>query len=327
MIHKRTLLIPGLSLSLLALAGPLTSEGAITILNDDFSSGVRNVQDLPDQSAWFAAGPGERLFASADDGGTLTLNQVNTGGANTGAMTYFTDSGAIEIPPGGSLSVNFDFTVNGVFDSDNNRLWIGLHNSHGSRLVQDAEVTEAGTSPGNRQMDLDKFQPYTGFEAAMNIDRTPEKEDPNNSRIYRRAAGDGTRIMATHGSVGIGSSNPEGMEDLYLNDDTVYHMEFLLNRFQDDSGIRATLTVSGGDLPEPQTMTGVDPQLVETAFDTFTIWQSRFVTSEATFTDEFIFHNFEVTYVPEPSTYALLFGAAALIGAGLYRRRLRARRV
>ncbi len=322
MIKKPLLILS--SVSLLALAGPPAGEAAVTILNNDFSSGVRDVQDLPNESAWYAAGPGERLFASPDDGGSLTLNQVNAGGANTGAMTYFTDSGAIEIPAGGSLSVSFDFVVNGVFDSDNNRFWVGIHNSHGSRLVQDAEVTDAGTSPGNRQMKLDKFESYTGYEAAMNIDRTPEKEDPNTSRIYRRPAdNDRSRIMSNQGATGIGSSNPEGMEDLYLNDETVYHMEFLLYRFQDGESIRATLNVSGGDLLETQTMTGTDPSLIETSFDTFTIWQSRFVTSEATFTDEFIFQNFEVTYVPEPSTYALLFGAGALVVAGLYRRRHR----
>ncbi len=314
---------------LLSLAPVLSVQGSQVILLDDFSTGHRNVQNPPNQSAWFAAGPGNRLFADAADGGSLTLNQVNSGGANTGALTYFTNAGAMELPPGGSLTVRFDFQVSGVFDSGDNRLWVGLFNSHGSRLVQDEEVTAAGVSPGNRFMQLDKFAPYTGYEAAFNIDRNPaweSKTDSTNSRIYRRPDNANERIFTTSGAAGLGTADPEEMRQVYLMDDTLYRLEFTVERFTMADQIRATLTLTGGNLPPGgQTMTGTDPQMVENSFDTFGIWQSRFVTSEATFSGELVLQNFEVAYVPEPSTQALIFAVFAMAAAAVSRLRRRTR--
>lgn len=305
---------------------PLVSQSII--VSDNFSSGVRNVQNLPNQAAWFAAGDGNRLFANSANGGTMTLNQVNVGDANTGALVYFTDSGGISLPAGGSLTVSFDFRVSGVFDSNDNRMWIGLFNSHGNRLTADQQVTDAGTSSGNRFMDMPLFEPYTGYEAAFNIDRSEAfgtgKTDSTNSRLYRRGPGTGTRIFTTSNAAGIGSSNPETMRNLALLDDTTYTLVYEVRRFETSDQIRATLTITGGDLPpEGQTMTGTDPQMLETTFDTFGIWQSRFVTSEATFSGEFVFDNFEVSFVPEPATITVLFGALVLVAGILRRRRLK----
>jgi hypothetical protein len=307
--------------------GTLPLSAQTTILSDDFSSGVRNVQNLPDQAAWYSAGPGNRLFANSANGGSMTLNQVNNGGENTGAMVYFTNSGALTIPNGGSITVSFDFSVSGVFDSNNNRLWVGLYNSHGSRLTADGEVTAAGTSPGNRFMDLDKFAPYTGYEAAFNIDRNPEwegKTDSTTSRLYRRPDNTGQRLFTAGGNtqVPIGNENPETMRQLYLEDGETYSLTYTISRFETSDHMQATLTISGGNLPGgSQTMTGADPSMIENSFDTFGIWQSRFVTSEAAFSGEFVFDNFNVTFVPEPASATMLFGVMALAAGIVLRRR------
>jgi hypothetical protein len=300
------------SLLLTASVGVLSAQSIV--VSDDFSSGVRNVQNLPDQMQWFSSGRSQDLFVEDNE---LVLNRNNNSLRNTGALAYFTDSGTISIPSGGSLSVSFNFIVNGAIDNDN-RFWIGLYNSGGTRITEDAFVENDN---GDRFMTHPNFLDYSGYEASMNLGQDPDAETIG-SRLRRRLPDHGSeRLLTTTGSVGLGSVNPPGMSGMALFDDTVYNMEFLITN--EGSQIRTTITVTGGDLLEQQTMTAADPQSGTVAFDTFVIWTSRFG-SETAFNDEFIFQDFTVTFVPEPATVTLLIGTMALGASLIVRRRRKA---
>lgn len=147
-------------------------------------------------------------------------------------------------------------------------------------------------------------------------------QDPDSavgSRLRRRPdTHGGERLMTTTGSTTLGSP-AETMLGMQFLDGSTYFMEFIIEH--QTNGVRTTLNVTGGDLLSDQTMTAFDPQGIQTSFDAFTVWTSRFG-SEAAFSDDFIFEDFTVSFVPEPRTYALIFGAFALI-LGITQRRRR----
>lgn len=288
--------------------GSLLSQS--TIVSDDFTSGVRNVQSLPSQMQWFSAGRTADLFV---DNNALVLNRNNNSLRNTGAIGYFTDTGTINLPQGGSLTVSFNFRVNGAIDN-NNRFWIGVYNSAGSRITADAFVENHNEG---RFFDHPNFVNYSGYEVSMNLAQDPDSAV--GSRLRRRPdTHGGERLMTTTGSTTLGSP-AETMLGMQFLDGSTYFMEFIIEH--QTNGVRTTLNVTGGDLLSDQTMTAFDPQGIQTSFDAFTVWTSRFG-SEAAFSDDFIFEDFTVSFVPEPRTYALIFGAFALI-LGITQRRRR----
>ncbi len=315
-----------LTLAGIALAGAASylPGQTYTLLSDDFSSGLRDVQNPPHQSAWFANGPSGHLTVDGSAGGSLSLNQINQGNHSTGAITYFTDSGVIDLQPNDFISVGFNFSVNGPIDNDE-RLALGIFNSGGVRVEADGEGVADGDSPGNRWMRNPKFDEYSGYIAKLNLAQDPSDPDDVGARLRRRD-GTGDRLFGNDHNTALGSPNPSELLDLLLVDGETYRMELTLQRSSGGGNNSFTITVSEGSLATPLSLTVGDPSVIETGFDTFAIHTSRFG-SEAAFDDSFVFQNFEITSsVPEPATYSLFLGVGVLL-AGLYFRRRSHRRL
>ncbi|MCD8482990.1 MAG: hypothetical protein LR015_10225 [Verrucomicrobia bacterium] len=90
------------------------------LLDDDFSSGSRVVQSLPERSAWFGSST-DRLFVNE----TGLVGQLD--GSSRMWLTYFSNNTPVEIGEGGRLVVDLEFSVTGVSETNTNRgMRIGL---------------------------------------------------------------------------------------------------------------------------------------------------------------------------------------------------------
>lgn len=267
-------------------------------LTDDFSSGTRLTQELPLQSKWFTGGGSSALEAGSDleQNFFLRLFRQSSSGESTGAITYFTDSFLLGIGQGQGIQVTMNFSVEGAVDNSN-RFWIGLFNSRNFRIDADGFVREFDES---RFFSNDRFVHYSGYEASMNLFQDPDSETIG-ARIRRRPPTHGnTRLLTATGSTALGSANPEGMSGMRMNPEEIYTLQFTLHRTLSGGQVNATVTVSGGDLEETQMMSASDPSVVETAFDAFAVWTSRFG-SETAFLDSVTIHDITVQHLPEPA--------------------------
>jgi hypothetical protein len=103
MIRLYTSVFTGLFLSVAVL-----STHAVTLLDDTFADGTRNIQNLPTESAWFCSSASSLTAAP----GAMTLQQGTTAILVT---SYFTTSAnnPVSLNVGDTLSVNITYTFTG----------------------------------------------------------------------------------------------------------------------------------------------------------------------------------------------------------------------
>lgn len=248
------------------------SASASVLLDDDFSSGVRNVQDLPSQSAWFNSGSGGGTVVTDEELVFAATSRYNT--------TYFTDSGAQSLAVGDSLSFTYTVTTASGGVSGNNLLRIALLNSGGQRLTAD-----------NQGKVNTAFGGYVGY--AFWTD--PYSALAGKSSIQERNAGISDDLFATTPTnPWTGLSTQPGTN---LSADIPYNGSLTITRTA--TGVNIVSVLNG------VTVSVSDESSAFTAFDTISI------NGTGGFTANSAFDNIVVTYtpVPEPSAGWLLGGA------------------
>lgn len=270
-----------LPLFCLAAALPFSAAGSSFILNENFSAGQLATQDLPATSAWYASQIGS-LSQPAD--GTLALD---TTGGTRHLLTYFTDAGSYEIAVGSFLQVTYEFRLD-TAPAVGGGLRVGLYNTN----ANDDRVTAPTASTG---LSNSAFEGMTGYVVYSN---------PASSSYSMRArdkAGDqfmhsGTPIttLEGHTASGLGA----------LTAGVTYTGVLNISR-TGANAVTFSHTLTG-----PNNFNGsISIDIEEDAFVSFNTFGIAMLGGDGRLT---AIELDSVTIIPEPSTYALFFGAFGL---------------
>lgn len=253
------------------------AANANVLLEDDFSSGVRNVQNLPNTAAWYYSS-NSRLVATP---GALTA----TVDSSRLAIVYFSNSGPYTLSDGETLRVAVDFTAEGVNSASTGRgLRVGLfHFADGNRLQEDDF-----SSGNNGSRGVVGYLLNMNFSTQFRITNPLEirrrngdlAEFANNDNLMGSVPGNGLygAALGTGGTSGA-AAFASGVR---------YTLEFIVTR----NGNAATVTTrfsQGGNIVAEAT--GTDNTAGVTAFDSFAI---RFDGSGNT-ASTVVFHGISVT--------------------------------
>lgn len=267
----------------------VASLPAQVLLNDSFTDGERATQSLPDSAAW---------FGSSTSGMTVADGAFSATGGRA-ITAYFTPSGSPQAltTAGDSLVLTFDVAYSAATNPTSSAaLKVAFANSNG-----DTRTTADGTN--------NIFAPYSGYAVSYGYETT--------IYVRERAAGGSNLALLTSIS---GYTTVDSGTTLALVDDpfpTVYLATFSITR-NADSGLDFSYTLTDKLTPANTwtfTTTDADPSTM--AFDTIS-----FGNTSGT---DLLLDNVKIEFiaVPEPSSYALLGGVAALAVLAYRRRRLR----
>ncbi|MDQ8194329.1 hypothetical protein QEH59_07825 [Coraliomargarita sp. SDUM461004] len=273
-VYSRALL---LSLPLL-----FSSVQADVLLSEDFDSGERNTQDLPDTSAWYSSASGGLNDTSGD--------LVST--ANRFALTYFTDSGTVDLAVGDSLTVDFSFSVSGPTANYTN-LRVGLLDSGGSRITGDLNSLSDAA-----------FEDYSGYAAFMNVNQSSGFKLSERLDGYQQLIHSGSAYSSlTESSLGTGGTYDE---------ETTYNGVFSVTRTS--TGVDLYFSI---DNFEGYSATVSDNVGATISFDTFVFYGADTAVSG------YSLSSVEVSYsaVPEFSSSSVVLGLAGAVAAVASRRR------
>ncbi|AHF91457.1 hypothetical protein OPIT5_15755 [Opitutaceae bacterium TAV5] len=279
--------------SLRAVAAALTGLGlasltlpalsAATILAENFTSD-RLTSNLPTTSTWYTSGTADRITYDTTNGGSIT----QTVGANTSQLlTYFTDAGSpVSLGVGETLSVKFDFKLAGVV-SANNALRIGVLNSRGTRITEDAAGTNNAT-----------FNQYRGYALLAN----PGAETGNPFNLYQRSRNNNNLISSA--SALSTSALASGGTATVLSDSVSYTGVFSITRIS-ETATSITFSILNSSGTTLSSLTAQDDSGYIT-FDTFVITGMGGANALESFTLENV--TISVSAIPEPRTAALGIG-------------------
>lgn len=296
-------------LSLLCCAAllPLTAVGSFVSINETWSNGDRTTQDPANNSlAWFSSGGSAGLTAVP---GALTQT-TGSGGRHT--LAYFTEAGSpVILGMGERIEMAFRVTFPQGFPDPavfgtNGDFRVGLFNSTGSRVIAD---NHAGTNatPGNANFNP-TFLPYNGYVFSGRI-----LGNEGQAQSIRKRPGDldsgGAFILAIAPFVLMGESE----QAVALAPGAVYDGLLVVDRVGLDAAL-ITYTLSDG-LTTLINISRLDESGAFFAFDTvgFSMGSNT--------TDAFVLNQVSIAVIPEPSTYALLFGVFGLAWVLIRRRK------
>ncbi|MEW6157072.1 MAG: PEP-CTERM sorting domain-containing protein [Verrucomicrobiota bacterium] len=280
------------------------SSRAQVLVQDTWADGTRNNTALPTESAW---------FSSDSSGASLTAAVGSmTGAVPSGSvlwMTFFTPTGTpASLGVGEKLTATAVFTPTAVGAQNTSRgLRIGLYNfsNGGARVAADGFSTGSGTgAPGAN---------VQGYMLNMNFGSTFGVDSP--LQIMERTAVSSVNLMGASGDYTTLSSGPSGLlNSAAFANDAQYTLEFSVARTGNDS-VDVTTRLFGNGLDIQHTAT--DAAGIPSAFDGFAIRP----TGSASVAGSFIFKEFKVEVVPEPSTWILLGLGAAVMAVFRFRSR------
>ena len=324
----RALVCGGFVLVGVAAWQPLSAQ--TLLLNDSFPHGGRGAgdQSLSTSAYWYVIPGGgyTAVSGSLSETGGLAQNFVANFTSGTGSSQ--------SLNVGDAITLSFTFSVTGAVDSFssgfNRGFRVGLLNSNGA-AYQDAGLYSS------------YYNGFTGYFAALNLSTTDAVNDGKPIALIKRSATDGSVQFANPDKLDLvgksflilnnafpGSIVPGTSTNPYsplgtggsINtanqfiDATTYTGALTLFRDTTDSMI-LNLSVNGPGL-SGYTATISDPSSIFSAFNTIAIGPTS---GEVT---TFTLQNASVIYtaVPEPSTYGVIAGAFALVGAAIARRRV-----
>ncbi|MDP0495260.1 MAG: hypothetical protein Q7Q73_03540 [Verrucomicrobiota bacterium JB024] len=260
------------------------ASATTTLLSENFPTGERLTQDLPQTAAWYGT------FGSgiSDTTGNLTSD------AQRYALAYFTDSGTINLAEGESIGFNFSVSVTDPA-SNNSALRIGILNSGGERISAD------GAGLANTI-----FNGYTGYCTGLSIN------SDNAASVYERVPGLDPASNSLISSISdcyetLGSKIGSGAT---FGNGTFYDVSLTLTHTDAGMVISVTMIDFTG-----YSATVTDTTDITSAFDTFVIYGTPAGMSSFSMSD------IEITYnqIPEPSASMFSLLALPLLALGAVR--------
>lgn len=223
---------------------------------------------------------------SSSSGTAPVVNQqlvLTAGTGSVAAITYFTPT---TLAVGEKMTLTFDMSFSS-FNSNNDQFRYGLFNSQGTQISADITSVSDSAFNGDR-----------GYAAFMSYTNTPQAQ----SLRERTGSNDTFWSAGAFTSRASGNDNIGGTPDVARQ----YFMELELTA-ADSMTVTSGIEVVAGSI---RTFTTSSPV---STIDSLVIFQGN---DQANLT----FDNFNVSVIPEPGTYALLGGLAAL-GIVMLRRR------
>jgi hypothetical protein len=288
---KNTLLY-ALVTSMFLFACASSQAQVINLLNEDWSSGVRTVQDLPNSAHWYSSSPGNFSISP----GSITQATPST----QYVIAYFTDGAPFTLDQGQTLQVNYSYSLAGLTGEGFFRT--GVFNS----------------ATGNGRIDEDGFgtneSEFVGYQGYM----VDTGNITNGSMgLRKRVSTTSNNLMSTLGTSGsvhsiVGSSHTDwdGLEN-----STIYNASLFITRNQDDSvTLVSILSDAGGEI---YNVSRTDSSGAYHSFDTFAMMLS------GSGGDSFTLYGVDISVIPEASTYAWMSLSLAAGMLAMVRRRRR----
>ena len=300
-------LLSRIALALALVCGLGLPVRAQMFLHDTWADGTRNNTALPAESAWFSSDSSGASLTAAP--GSMTA-AIPSGSSLWAA--FFTPAGSpASLAVGETLTARAVFTPAGVAANNTSRgLRIGLYNfsDGGTRMSADGFSTGSGTgAPGAN---------VQGYMLNMNFGTTFGVDTP--LQIMERTAVSSINLMGASGDFTALSSGPAGsLNATAFTSGVEYTLQFSVTRTGADS-VDVTTRFTGDGLNLSHTAT--DAAGATLAFDAFAIRPA----GSASVATSLVFREFDVTVVPEPSTWAMVVVQMALALGLVWRRRVRA---
>jgi hypothetical protein len=277
----------------LLLVGPTLAAAQTVWVNETFADGNRTGDTPPTSLEWYSTAGAATLTAGV---GSMTLVTGGTSGRH--AMAYFTSLGSsASLDVGDTLTFSFNFSLTEVRDLSSG-LRFGLFNTtDGTRYTADSQ------NAGNT---------HVGYAAMVNL----AAASGSPASIRERSAAANNLITSTNSYTTMGNNG--GVAYTFLAN-TIYTGVMSVNR-TDTNAASVTVSFSQGATPI-FSFTREDSAAIVSSFDSIAIAIGS--ASSVAGADSITVSNVSVTQIPEPSTYAAIFGFGAL-GLAVFLRRRRA---
>ncbi len=267
---------------------PFTAAGSV-ILNEAFALDQLTTQDLPATSAWYASHIGD-LSQPAD--GTLALD---TTGGTRHLLTYFTDAGSYEIAIGSFLQVSYEFRLD-TAPAVGGGLRVGLYNTN----ANDDRVTDPEASTGTSSPNFEGMTGYVVYSNPASSSYTMRARDKAGEQFMH--SGTPITTLEGHTASGLGA----------LTAGVTYTGVLNISRTGADA-VTFSHTLTG-----PSFDGSISIDIEEDAFVSFNTFGIAMLGGDGRLTG---IELDSVTIIPEPSTYALLFGVLGMAWVLIRRRR------
>jgi hypothetical protein len=236
---KKTLPLSLISSMLLFACASMQAQ-AVNLLNETWSSGQRDVQNLPNSARWYSSSPGDVTVAR----GSLTQRTPST----AFVIAYFTNGAPVTLEPGQTLEVKYSYSITGIASSGG-LFRAGVFNSTaGGRIKADTFGT-------NKR----EFTGYRGYLV-------------NKANISRGSVSLQKRVSTTSSNLMSAIAAYSGVGDSYSNwpgllSGITYNASLSITRNRDDSvTLVSTLSDPNGEIYNVSRTDSSDTCI---SFDTF----------------------------------------------------------
>lgn len=253
---------------------------------------------LSNSSTWYKTASGMNQSNSGVSNGTLTYYRASN--QNGEMISYF--SNPVDLAVGEQITLEFSYKLSAI----NNRgdgLRIGLFDSNGS-----TKVTTDGYSSANAQN-------YTGYFLGDN----PESVSSTGTKLYSRDNTDSGYIIGG-GSAGFPGTKDNESQSFRMTANQYYNGSLSI-AYVSASTVKVTYSFNTGD--ETSFVSWIDSADGYTSFDTIALSLGK-VSSDTEFPNMTISSmTYEVSAIPEPSSFGAVGGIVALMAFFALRKRAR----
>jgi hypothetical protein len=167
-----------------ALALPIGAQ--TVLLNDTFSDGAKNDQDLTGSAAWYLGAASG--VASSVVAGELVTTRTGTTGVSHQLTAFYTSSGVPQVLwPGTSISLSFRiYIASGAgITAAQNLLRFGLFNSGGNRISIDTTLVNGDDTAFNNWLG---YSAWVGVGTGSSVEATLRERTSANTTLFSSAA-------------------------------------------------------------------------------------------------------------------------------------------